>query len=93
MKREVPFFNYPHVYKQLQDEIVPAMNDVLERGAFILQQEVDEFEEQVGKFVDAKHCVSVANGTLGTKRVGLIALLRISFMSKLTTSSGFIGMQ
>lgn len=62
-RRKVPFFNYPHVYKQFQDEIVPAMNSVLERGAFILQQEIDEFEKVAGKFVGARHCVSVANGT------------------------------
>lgn len=63
VKKEVPFFNYPHVYKQHQTEIFLAMNAVLERGAFILQQEVDEFEEQVRDFVGAKYCVSVANGT------------------------------
>ena len=63
MKKQVPFFNYPHVYKQLQDEIAPAMDDVLNRGAFILQQEVDEFELQASTFVGAKYCISVANGT------------------------------
>ncbi len=61
--KNIPFFNYSHVYNQLQDEIVPAMNSVLEQGAFILQQEVDEFEQQASKFVDAKYCISVANGT------------------------------
>lgn len=61
--KKVPFFNYPHVYKQHQDKINLAMNKVLDRGAFILQQEVDDFEEQVRNFVGAKHCVSVANGS------------------------------
>ena len=62
-KREVPFFNYPHVYKQYQDEILPALTNVLERGAFILQKEIEEFEQKARKFVNAKYCVSVANGT------------------------------
>ncbi|NOY52493.1 MAG: DegT/DnrJ/EryC1/StrS family aminotransferase [Deltaproteobacteria bacterium] len=35
----------------------------MERGAFILQQEIDEFENAVKEFVGAKHCVGVANGT------------------------------
>jgi len=62
-QRIVPFFNYPHVYKQYQNEILPAMTSVMERGAFILQQEIDAFEQQAKEFVDAKYCVSVANGT------------------------------
>jgi len=62
-KRTIPFFNYPFVYKQHQDEILQALTDVLERGAFILQKEVEEFEDKVKKFVGAKYCVSVANGT------------------------------
>jgi dTDP-4-amino-4,6-dideoxygalactose transaminase len=61
--KNVPFFNYPHVYKQLQDDILPAMADVMERGAFILQQEVFDFENAVKEFVGAKYCISVANGT------------------------------
>ncbi len=61
--KKVPFFNYTHVYKQYQEEILPALTVVLERGAFILQKEVDIFEQRVKDFVGAKYCVSVANGT------------------------------
>ena len=61
--RQIPFFNYPYVYKQYQDEILSSLKGVLERGAFILQKEVEEFEDEVKKFVGAKFCVSVANGT------------------------------
>ena len=39
------------------------MNGVLERGAFILQPEIDEFEEQVRNFVGAKYCVTCTSGT------------------------------
>lgn len=63
VKRSVPFFNYPHVYRHLQEEILPTMIGVMERGAFILQQEVVDFENDVKKFVGSKYCISVANGT------------------------------
>lgn len=59
----VPFFNYPHIYNQYQEEIVPAMEHVLKRGAFVLQQEIDDFENATKAYVGARHCVSVANGT------------------------------
>lgn len=62
-KLMIPFFNYPFVYKQYQDKISQALTDVLERGAFILQKEVEEFENEVKDFVGAKYCVSVGNGT------------------------------
>jgi len=62
-ERIVPFFNYPHVYKQYQQEILPALVDTLERGAYILQKEVEAFENAIKEFVGAKYCVGVANGT------------------------------
>jgi dTDP-4-amino-4,6-dideoxygalactose transaminase len=62
-KKSIPFFYYPHVYKQYESEILPELTRVLESGAYILQKEVDEFENSVKAFVNAKYCVSVANGT------------------------------
>jgi len=39
------------------------MMQVMERGAFILQSELDEFEAAAAKFVGVKHAIGVANGT------------------------------
>ena len=41
----IPFFNYPFVYTQHKDEIDTAMKKVLERGAFILQDELFDLAE------------------------------------------------
>ncbi|MBU0472860.1 MAG: DegT/DnrJ/EryC1/StrS family aminotransferase [Bacteroidetes bacterium] len=62
-KRVVPFFNYPHVYKQYENEINKAINNVCNRGAFILQKDLEEFEENLANYTGAKYAIGVANGT------------------------------
>ena len=62
---EIPFFRYPHVFGQHREEALTAFLKVADRGAYILQDEVREFEESVAKFTDARHVVGVANGTDG----------------------------
>lgn len=60
---EIPFFRYPHVFGQQRDEILAAMLDVMARGAFILQNEVKDFETQIAQFIGAKHAIGTANAT------------------------------
>lgn len=59
----VPFFRYPHVFAQQREEILAAMLRVLDRGAFILQGELTEFEAQLAAYVGARTAIGVANGT------------------------------
>ena len=61
--KKIPFFSYPHVFAQQKDEILASMMNVMERGAFILQAELFQFEEEIAQFVNAKYAVGVANGT------------------------------
>jgi dTDP-4-amino-4,6-dideoxygalactose transaminase len=60
---QVPFFRYPHVFGQQRHEILSAMLDVMDRGAFILQNEVKEFETKIAQFIGAKHAIGTANAT------------------------------
>jgi len=60
---QIPFFRYPHVFGQQRDEILAAMLNVMERGAFILQDELKQFEQQVAAFAGAKYAIGMANGT------------------------------
>jgi len=62
-KKTIPFFNYPFVYNQYKEDVFPAMMKVVERGGFILQEELFEFEKEIAKFVGAKYAIGVANGT------------------------------
>ena len=59
----IPFFNYPHVYKQYSKIIKPKLISILERGAFILQKELETFEKNLAKFLKAKFVIGVADGT------------------------------
>lgn len=63
--REVPFFRYPHVYRQHEDEIREALLDAARRGAYVLQEEVTRFEERLADRCGAAHAVGVGNATDG----------------------------
>jgi len=60
---QIPFFRYPHVFGQQRDEILAAMLKVMDRGAFILQDELKQFEQQSAAFAGAKYAIGMANGT------------------------------
>lgn len=65
MNRKVPFFDYPHVYKQYEDEFLNIFKNVIGKGAYILQQEGVDFETHLAEFLDARHAVGVGNCTDG----------------------------
>lgn len=46
-QRTVPFFNYPALFKAQETEIMDTLHDVLSRGAYILQRDLQEFEEKI----------------------------------------------
>ena len=60
---QIPFFRYPHVFGQQRDEILSAMLDVMDRGAFIMQNEVKQFEARIAEFIGVKHAIGTANAT------------------------------
>lgn len=61
--REVPFFNYPAVFNSRREEFLDAMIDVLNRGAFIMQKDLKEFEKNLAEFSNCKYAFGVADGT------------------------------
>lgn len=61
---KVPFFNYPGLYAEHKIEFLASIDDVLSRGAYIMQRELFELEEKIGKFLDIKHVLGVADGTV-----------------------------
>lgn len=61
--RNVPFFNYPALFKAGEDEYMKVLHDVLSRGAYILQKDLEEFEENLEDFLGVKHVLGVADGT------------------------------
>ena len=63
--RNVPFFNYPNVFTRFEKELTEIMLDVCRRGAFIMQQELEDFEKNLASFTGAKYALGVANATDG----------------------------
>lgn len=62
-QRKIPFFNYPALFQAKEKEYMDVVRDVLRRGAYILQQELLDFERNLAQFVGAKYAFGVADGT------------------------------
>jgi len=59
----VPFADLHAQYLSIKDEIDGAIADVIARSAFVRGPYVEAFEEEYAKAMEAKHCVSCADGT------------------------------
>jgi dTDP-4-amino-4,6-dideoxygalactose transaminase len=62
-KQNIPFFNYPALFKLQEKEIMDTLHEVMSRGAYILQRDLVEFEEKIKKRIQVKHVLGVADGT------------------------------
>ena len=60
---KVPLLELVRQYRELQGEIDPAVKAVLEKGVFILGENVAKFEEEAAAYCGTKYVVGVANGT------------------------------
>jgi dTDP-4-amino-4,6-dideoxygalactose transaminase len=61
----VPFFDYKFILGQYKEEITKIILDISSRGAFIMQDEVKKFEENLSSFLGAQHSLGVGNCTDG----------------------------
>jgi dTDP-4-amino-4,6-dideoxygalactose transaminase len=59
---KVPYFELQSAYYELKAELDEAVSRVLSSGWYILGSEVEAFEQEYAAYVEAKHCVGVANG-------------------------------
>lgn len=60
---KIPFFRYHHLLESQRCEILRAVTMVMEKGAFILQKELENFESEVAKFAGSRYAIGVADGT------------------------------
>ncbi|MEQ8402967.1 MAG: DegT/DnrJ/EryC1/StrS family aminotransferase [Roseitalea porphyridii] len=60
---DIPFFNYPAIYKRYEAEFDAIFKDVCSRGAYILQRDLEEFETDLARFLNVRHALGVADGT------------------------------
>ena len=60
---QVPFLDLKAQYQGLKDEILPALQAIMEQGAFIGGKALSEFEASFASYCGTAHAVGVANGT------------------------------
>lgn len=73
--RKIPFFNYGELFTRFEDDFMRIFQDVGRRGAFIMQKDLEEFEEALKSFLDVKYAFGCADGTnaliIGLKALGI----------------------
>ena len=74
--RSVPFFNYPRAYLDDRADLIRIFEDVGNRGAFIMQKDLREFEAALAEYTGAKHAIGVANATDGLELAWMAIGLR-----------------
>ena len=75
MTISVPFFDWAGLWAERADEFGRIMTETAARGGFILQRDVDEFEEKLSRFLGVKHVIALSDGTnamhLGLRACGV----------------------
>lgn len=62
-KLSIPLVDLATQSRNIRDEVLRRMADVIDAGRYILGQEVAEFEEIFAKYCQVPHAIGVANGT------------------------------
>jgi dTDP-4-amino-4,6-dideoxygalactose transaminase len=65
VRRQIPFFDYPALFAELEPEIMSTVREVFARGAYIMQSDLAGFESELAAYVGVKHAIGVADGTMG----------------------------
>jgi len=59
----VPFVDLKTQYHSLKPQMDDAIQSVLERSAFVMGKEHNEFEQSFAAYIGARHCLGVSTGT------------------------------
>ena len=60
---KIPFFNYSELFKSHEKELIKIFSSVAKKGAFIMQDELLTFENNLAEYLDCKYVLGVANAT------------------------------
>jgi len=60
---KVPFVDLKQRYQEEKAELLACVARVLEKGHFVLTEEVKEFEEKAAGYIGIRHCVALNSGT------------------------------
>ena len=60
---KINFFEYKKLYLEYREDYLRIFNDVCKRGAFILQNDLSNFEKSLTKFLNIKYAIGTNDGT------------------------------
>lgn len=78
MNNIIPYENLSKLNKEFEEKFREKFNNFLDKGWYILGNEVKEFEEKFAQYCNSKYCIGVANGLDGLE----LALLVFGFPPK-----------
>ncbi|MCH1430149.1 MAG: DegT/DnrJ/EryC1/StrS family aminotransferase [Chlamydiales bacterium] len=67
------FIDVKRQYESMKSEMDEAIHKVIDKGRFIMGEEVQELEQELASYVGVKHCIASANGT-DSLQMSLMAL-------------------
>lgn len=59
----VPFFNYPALFAERDQDYLNCFEQTLRKGAYIMQKELVDFETNLAAYLGCRHAIGVADGT------------------------------
>jgi dTDP-4-amino-4,6-dideoxygalactose transaminase len=86
---QVPYFDLKEQFSGLRDEIMQALEHACSNAAFVLGEEVADFEKEFAAYCEAGYCVALNSGT-SALHVALLALGVKPGDEVITTSNSFI---
>ena len=60
---KIPLVDLATQSRQIKEDVLRRIGDVIDSARYILGQEVEEFEAQFADYCQVEHCVGVGNGT------------------------------
>jgi dTDP-4-amino-4,6-dideoxygalactose transaminase len=64
-KKNIPFFEYPRIWTDDKDNLISIIDKVSSSGGFIMQKELDKFENEIAEYTGSNFAVGVGNATDG----------------------------
>ncbi|MEN6357539.1 MAG: DegT/DnrJ/EryC1/StrS family aminotransferase [Armatimonadota bacterium] len=75
MANKIPLLDMSPEIESIWDEIMPAIQDVLKKGQFIMGPNVKEFEAEMAAYLGVKHAIACNSGTdalvMGVRALGV----------------------
>lgn len=63
MRETIPWLDLTRQYSGLRSVVLPALDELMARGHFILGPHVEQFEHHFAQALGARHCVGLNSGT------------------------------